>query len=83
MELVRLIKMSLNETYKEVHTSKLLSDNLPVQNGVKHGDASSPLLFNFELGYAIRKVSEKQVELKFNETHHLLVYTTDDDECTG
>jgi hypothetical protein len=53
--LAKLIKMCLNETYSKVRTSKLLSDKFPIQNGLKQGDALSPLLFNFALEYAIRK----------------------------
>jgi hypothetical protein len=37
MRLVRLIKMCFNETYSEVRISKHLSDNFPVQNGLKQG----------------------------------------------
>jgi hypothetical protein len=32
-----------------------LSDNFRIQNGVKQGDAFSPLLSNFALEYAIKK----------------------------
>jgi hypothetical protein len=54
--LVRLIKMCLHETYSRVRVSKLLSDKFPFQNGLKQGEALSPLLFNFALEYAMRKV---------------------------
>jgi hypothetical protein len=48
-KLVRLIKMSLNETCSKVHIGKLLSDKFPIWNGLKQGDALSPLLFSFAL----------------------------------
>jgi hypothetical protein len=77
MKLVRLIKMCLNETYSKVHIGKHLSDSFPIKNGLKQGDALSPLFFNFALEYAIRKVQEKQMGFKLNGTNQLMAYADD------
>jgi hypothetical protein len=58
MKLVKLIKMCLNETCSKVCAGKHLSDTFPVQNGLKHGDVLSYLLFNLALNMPLVKVQE-------------------------
>jgi hypothetical protein len=52
MVIDRLIKMCLHEMNNKAH----IGNHFPIQNGLKQGDALLPLLFNFALDYAIRKV---------------------------
>jgi hypothetical protein len=61
----------------KIHIGKDFSDKFPIQYGLKQGDASLPLFFNFSLEYAIGKVQKKQVGLKLSGTHQLLVYASD------
>jgi hypothetical protein len=64
IKLVRLTDMCLNKTNSKVHIGKHLPNKFPFQNGLKQGDALSPLLVNFAFECAIRKVLENQMGLK-------------------
>ena len=69
--------MRLTETYSRVQVGKKVSDRFPIRNGLKQGDALSPVLFNFALVYTIRRVQVNQDGLKLNVTHQLLAYADD------
>jgi hypothetical protein len=76
-KMVRLIKISLSETYSRIREGKHWSDSFPIRSGLKQGEALLPLLFKFALENAIRRVRVNQDGLKLNGTHELLAYADD------
>ena len=69
--------MSLTETYSRVRVGKNVCDRFHIRNGLKQGDALSPMLLSFALEYAIRRVQVNQDGLKLNGTHQILAYADD------
>ena len=77
MNLELQCKMCLNETYSRVQVGKNLSDMFHIRNGLKQGDAISPLLFNCGSDYAIRRVQVNRDGLQLNGTRQLMVDADD------
>jgi len=77
MKLVSLIILCPTETYSRVRVGKNLSVIFPSRNGLKQGNALSPLLLNFVLEYTIWRVQVNQNGFKINSAHQLLVYADD------
>jgi len=75
--------MCRTETHSRFRVGKNLSEMFPIRNGLKQGDALSPLLFNFAFDYAIKRVQVNQDGLKLNGTHQLLAYADDLDILGG
>ena len=74
IKLARVIKMCLNMAKSGL---KKNSEVFPTKNGLKQVDALLPLLSNFTLEYAIRRVQVNWSGLKLNGTHQILVYEDD------
>jgi hypothetical protein len=73
LQLARLTKKCLIENYSTVCIDEILPHTFPILIGLKQGAASSPLLFNFALEYAIKMAQGNRPELKLNGTHEIEV----------
>jgi len=77
MKLVCLKNMCLTETCSRDRVGENLSDLIPIRNVLKNGDVLKPLLFNFALEYAIKRIQVNKDGMKLNGAHQFLVYADD------
>jgi hypothetical protein len=61
-------------TCSRVQIGKHLSDMFTIRNGLKQGDATTPLFVIFAIECASRRVRVNQDGSKINDTHQLLIY---------
>jgi hypothetical protein len=64
-------KANKSGTERNQRVGKHVFDMFPGKNGLEQGVALSPLLFKFDLEYAIRRIQVKQDPLKLNGTHQI------------
>jgi len=77
MNLVRLMKMCLKETYIEVRIGKNFPVAFSTENYLKQGDDLSPLLFDVVLEFNISKAQENLKGMELSGKQQLLVYDDD------
>ena len=73
----RLIKTCLDGTQSDVRIANYLPSSFSIENCFKQTGDLSPLLYNFALEYATRKVQETNLGLYMNGTHQVLAYADD------
>jgi len=69
MNVIRQMKMFLNETYSRVWVGKYFTDKFPIKKSLKQVDGLSLLLYNFTLEYTNKWVQANRDGLKLYGTY--------------
>ena len=76
-KLVKLVQVSLTENFGRVRVGGEVSEAFEIREGLKQGDALSPLLFNLVLEYVIRSVETRRYGMSLNGVTQVLAYADD------
>lgn len=76
-KIIRLVKMTLNDTRCAVKINGEISESFEVKRGVRQGDPLSTLLFNAALELTIRKSGINRSGTLLNKSHQCLAYADD------
>jgi sorting nexin-29 len=76
-KIVRLIKMTMQESKAQVRIGGDLTDEFPVNNGLKQGDGLAPILFNFALEHIIRQLPVDTNSSLVNKSSQIIGYADD------
>ena len=76
-KLVKMIQVCIHDNKGRVRVTNELSNPFEIREGLKQGDALSPLLFNLVLEYVIRYVQESKTGVTLNGTTQVLAYADD------
>jgi len=76
-KLVSMVQVCLKDSRGRVKIGNQMSETFNIHNGLKQGDALSPLLFNLVLEYAIKELQKGEDGLRLNGITQLLTYADD------
>jgi hypothetical protein len=82
-KLIDLTKMCMENTQYQMRVDNTLSNALEVNNGLKQGDALSPMLFNLVLEKTIRKIQKETTGITIGERKIQVLGFTDDLNILG
>lgn len=76
-KLIRLIKMTIQNTVCKVLVDGKVSSDFKVKKGLRQGDPLSPILFNLVLEWAVRESKIYNYGSIYHHTHQILAYADD------
>jgi sorting nexin-29 len=76
-KLMRLVKVCVQNSKCKVKFNSVMSEDFPVETGLRQGDALSPILFNIAMESMVKKVQEDSIGLKIGEQNVVMAAYAD------